>query len=312
VLEEVGPVHAVIKADGWYRNEAGEAFCRFSIRAHFYHGQSQVKLDHTFIFTGNSNEDRIRGVGISIPQLGGQRAHIGTDGLKSVPWVESSEPDSFVLDAVDRERFEFLQIKGDLTRRVGERPAGWFSYCNMSAALRDPWQQYPFGFSFRDNTARVELWPEGGRLLDLSWDGIWWYLDEHQKRFLLNTKPRRPEDMDAWIQMHRDRLNASGAAKTHEIWLAFSGPKHREFPNALIGGARMAREVARPLVVHPDPAWATKTLAMDLSPHVPRDDAQFGDEERFLDAVLSMVHDVTEQNKWYGWWDWGGRDEGER
>src|SRR5690606_30827682 len=112
VLEEAGPIRATIKADGWYTNEKGEQFCRFSIRASFYRGRSDVRLEHTFIYTGKSVEDKIVGLGVQLPQKNGLRGYYGGEGL--LPPVMAGDFTSnikLIQDSPDHHRFEFYDIK---------------------------------------------------------------------------------------------------------------------------------------------------------------------------------------------------------
>lgn len=44
VIEENGPVRAVIRADGVHRDAAGHPYMRFTVRIHFYKGKTYVKL----------------------------------------------------------------------------------------------------------------------------------------------------------------------------------------------------------------------------------------------------------------------------
>ncbi len=304
-LEETGPIRATIKIDGWYTNEAGEQFCRYAIRAHFFRGRSDIRLDHTFIYTGKSVDDKIIGLGLQLPQKPGLRGYFGGEGLMP-PAVGNDFTSTIkvIQDSPDHQQFELVQkvsatTPGARDRRIASRGSGWLSYGPMTAAIRDAWQQYPYGFDVRDGRVRIELWPEGGRLLDTTFDGYWWYLNEHQKRFMLGTKPKKPDDMDAWIARFR-QVNATGAAKTHELWLSFPASAAQA-----ITGGRLAREVAYPTIAFADLDYATATKALDFCPQTPRNDALFRDEENYLQAVLTMVEDLTEQGHWYGWWAWG-------
>jgi hypothetical protein len=49
-----------------------------------------------------------------------------------------------------------------------------------------------------------------------------------------------------------------------------------------------------------------RTRAMDWMPHAPRNYETFRDEENYFDAILHLVTDSVEKNKWHGFWDWGG------
>lgn len=304
-LEETGPVGAVIKLEGWYTNEAGEQFCRFKVRAHVFRGRSDIKLMHTFIFTGQSKEDKIASLGVQIPQRPGQRGYVAGDGGLLVPGIamDFTSTGKYTIDSPNRDDIELLFHYPDGRRvRMAGRAAGYFSYSPFAAVVRDAWQQYPLGFNVTDGVARIELWPSGGRLLDTTFDGRWWFLDEHQKRFMLANKPKSPEDTDAWLQRFRDQVNATGVAKTHELWLTFPTS---DAQNASGIPIRFGREVNFPVIAMADPAYMAATRALDYCAQTPRDDDRFSDEERYLDAMIPMIRELTDRKHWYGWWDWG-------
>jgi hypothetical protein len=302
VLEETGPIRATVKLDGVYANAAGETFCRYSIRAHFFRGRGDVKLDHTFIFTGASTNDRIRSMGLQLPRQAGQRGHVWGEGDRRDEMSRMfTSTAKVVQDSPNHDTIELLDYPSDggAPTKLAGRSLGSLAYDGVTLAIRDAWQQYPWGFEVRDGLEQAQLWPSGGRLLDTSFDGYWWFLDEHQKRFMLATKRgAKDESSDDWIARYRRIVNATGAAKTHELWVTFEGMGYN--------GGRLLREVANPVIAGADPAWSTSTRALDFCAQTPRNDALFGDEERYLDAVLAMVRQLTEDSHWYGWWDWGG------
>lgn len=305
-LEEAGPVRAVVKAEGWYVNEAGERFCRYKVRLHFFRNRSDIKMMHTFIYTGLSKADKIAGLGVQIPQKAGQRGYICGDGDPVMPAMTTdfTSTGRYTLDSPDHDHIELVyHYPGGSRTRLAGRAVGYMSYASLGAVIRDAWQQYPWGFNVQNGVARIELWPSGGRLLDTTFDGYWWFLNEHQKRFMLGTKPKKLEDMDAWIAMWREAVNATGAAKTHELWLTFPGR-----PTSSVTGVpvRFGREVSFPVIAAADPAYMASTRALDFCAHAARNDDLFGDEERYLDAVVPMIRHYTETKHWYGWWNWGG------
>jgi hypothetical protein len=309
-LEETGPIRAVIKADGQYTNEAGETFGRYSIRIHLFRGRSDVRLDHTFIYTGNSAADRLRSVSIALPRKPGLRGYVGGRDLASGEVAgECYDPSNFIIDSTDREHIEMLAtgVIPNKTVRVADRPAGWFTYDGVALAVRDAWQQYPLGFEIDKGVVRLHLWPRDGRLLDTGFDGQWWFLSDEQKQRMAMNKPKAKPDPAAWLATLRERTNATGAAKTHEVWLSFRGSQSSARPNATAPWpAGLAREAAMPMIASADPAYAASTRALDFFPHVAAGDPRFAAADRYLDNVLAMVRDLTERELDYGWWDWGG------
>jgi hypothetical protein len=308
VLEETGPIRATVKMDGWYTNDAGEKFCRYSVRAHFFRGRADVKLEHTFIYTGLSQDDKIRSLGLQLPQRSGMRGHIWGEGdlQNDIAQIFTSHA-KVVLDSSNHDDIELVGSfpESETRRRMASRANAMFHYGYAAVAIRDGWQQYPLGFEVADGVMQVQLWPRGDRLLDTTFDGYWWFLDEHQKHFLMRGKraaaEATPEEL---VGLYREKVNATGAAKTHEVWLSFHvDPREMNFG---MHGGRLWREVENPVLARADLHWTTASRALDFCGHTPRDDVNFPEEERYLDTMLTMVRQLAEKWHWYGWWDWGG------
>ena len=96
---------------------------------------------------------------------------------------------SIIQDSHDHGHFAFAATNLDTEALVGagEKLGGWAAFmgrlCLLTAVIRDVWRQYPFEFEFGDRVMRVNLWPRNlgprnGRLLDLTWDGSWWFLND--------------------------------------------------------------------------------------------------------------------------------------
>ncbi len=301
VLEENGPARATLKMDGWYTNAAGEKFCRYSIRASFFRSRSDVKLEHTFIYTGESHKDKIKSMGLKIAEKTGQRGGVWGEGDQQDDIVRMFTSNvKVVQDSPNRNNIELLVYNSEqaVPVKLAGRSVGALFYGNTTVAIRDAWQQYPWGFEVKEGVMDVQLWPAGERLMDTTFDGFWWHLNEMQKKYMIYTKPNAKEGR---LEQYRERTNATGAAKTHEVWLCFASDRASAGPY----GARLVREVAHPVIACADPAWSTKTRALDYLLHTPKNATLFGDEERYLDTMLDMVKAKTEAGRWYGWWDWG-------
>ena len=317
VLEETGPMRATIKADGWYTNAAGEKFCRYSIRMHFFREKPEVKIEHTFIFTGLSKEDRIRSVGIkldrSTPEDGARtRLYAGDADLRlgRIPF-DSTGFAHLAQITSERDRFDFIsRDSSGTTTKIAEKGGGWMSggvsNYGFSVAIRDAWQQYPWALRFDRGLLDVQLWSSEGGLLDTTWDGYWSELTDHQKRYLASGMQRREQDVDKWMDRLRAACNATGAAKTHEVWLACFGPSYGPYERTFPSMSSLARDVAYPTIAYADPAWTCSTAALDWQPHWPSDTMDFPEEDATLHAMLPMMRDAITTNNWYGWWDWGG------
>jgi hypothetical protein len=66
VLEQSGPVRAVVKITGKHQSTSGErAWLPFTVRFQFFAGSGAIKLTHSFVFDGDANKDFIKGLGLS-------------------------------------------------------------------------------------------------------------------------------------------------------------------------------------------------------------------------------------------------------
>jgi hypothetical protein len=60
VVEDSGPIRASVKVAGWFAAAGGEKFCRYEARVFAWAGRQDVQCDLTWIFTGDSEQERIR------------------------------------------------------------------------------------------------------------------------------------------------------------------------------------------------------------------------------------------------------------
>lgn len=73
VIEQSGPVRAVVKLEGRHRSASGaREWLPFTVRLYVYAGLESIRLVHTFHYDGNPHEDFIKGLGISfaVPMRG--------------------------------------------------------------------------------------------------------------------------------------------------------------------------------------------------------------------------------------------------
>ncbi|GAA1310313.1 Tat pathway signal sequence domain protein [Saccharothrix xinjiangensis] len=63
VVEQSGPVRAVVKVEGRHRH-GGRSWLPFTVRLYFYAGSDGIRAVHTFVFDGDEEKDFVRGLGI--------------------------------------------------------------------------------------------------------------------------------------------------------------------------------------------------------------------------------------------------------
>lgn len=66
VVEQQGPIRAVVKVEGRHRSAAtgARAWLPFTLRLYFYAGTEQIRAVHTFHYDGNPHQNFIKGLGI--------------------------------------------------------------------------------------------------------------------------------------------------------------------------------------------------------------------------------------------------------
>lgn len=323
-VEENGPIHAVLKAEGWYKNDQNERFCKFLFRFHFYKGKDHIKLEHTFIYTGNSQDDKIRDIGIKIPLKGkvlSAGSNFGTlvkEGFSETVHVSNKLNHVYqVMDSPDHQRMEWILKDGENDKILfnGEKASGWMNTCTphsrMTVVLKDAWQQYPFEFERIGSNNFIHLWPKHGRVLDTSFHGYWYFLTDQQKVHQLKSfswfakhRSKSPEEIEKVMGIIFDQwynTQATGFAKTHELGIFFNNVRHWN-----IGNLNCFDYVNKEVFCHADLKWQTKTRALDWVQHQPKDLKLFKEEEFHLSSMLKMVEMNRDFTHMYGWFDWGG------
>ncbi len=67
LIEEQGPLRSVVRVSGAHLDEGGESSSFFVTRLHFLRGKTDIEVEHTWIFTGEGNNDQIAGYGVKLP-----------------------------------------------------------------------------------------------------------------------------------------------------------------------------------------------------------------------------------------------------
>ena len=286
-IEQDGPLHAIIKTDGWYTSAEGTRLCRHTARLHAYAGQAHLRLEHTFVVAFDTEKVRLRDVGIplSVQALGPEAAC-----LFGVPGVSAQRaPARLVQEAADH--FLLADAAGN-TIAEGLRAPGWADCSGagrgVTVGLYHMWQEFPRELEFTGEDIVAHPWaPHQERLLDFD------------AKAVLGR-----ERYDAWNQVYfvnwyADGLDqydqAYGLAKTTDLVLAFHGGAAPDpEPCALM---------EEPAIVSASPEWMCGSDVM--GPLHPLDERRFAvdehkmrlGQERF-ELLRSMMGD-------YGFLDYG-------
>jgi hypothetical protein len=65
-VEEQGPLYMRLRASGWHIAPNGEKFCQYIVRITAYADSAELRVAHTFIYTGRPDKDFIAGMGMRI------------------------------------------------------------------------------------------------------------------------------------------------------------------------------------------------------------------------------------------------------
>jgi len=273
-VEEPGPVRKVLRWDGDFGTGDAPGL-RFAMRLHLFADQPYARLDFTFENGDTTRElTRFRALSLDLAEFPAGAVTIG-QGEATTPLASGER-------VLQREDFEWVAGPADGPAvRQGKRLDGLVTAPGLALGVRDFWQQYPIGFSRRDGSLAVELYPP---------------LPE-------GFYAARPDEDKLYYQL-RTGLHEfrQGWSKTHELWLDLSG---RNLAGKLLADP--------PLAAAP-PAWieasgAMRDLAVAVADQFPEfDQRQMASIDQYL-AVRDRAREYGVMNfgDWYGerTWNWG-------
>ena len=66
VVEQAGPVRAVVRIEGTHSGKAGGSWLPFTLRLYFYAGTEHIRMMHTFVVDRDGRDDHIAGLGVRV------------------------------------------------------------------------------------------------------------------------------------------------------------------------------------------------------------------------------------------------------
>lgn len=307
-IEELGSEKAVIRNAGWYvAPESGERFCNYVTRFVFHRDSPLMRIYHTWIFTGDSNRDRIAAMGWRFPT----EAQVLPDGFLTGFDTGEWRPGVHLVQ-FDYETFAMDGDGGEVAGRTPGVMAGHIGGSRLFFAAKDFWQNFPSELEFEDDALVFYNWPRHnrspgtaspvpageafrlrfaheGEMLDFQMppeytDGDIWSVATHEGR------------EELWEKGNPDSVNAQGVARTEEFFIYF-GPAEEGLEN----GARIMQgfndETLRAVV---DPAWVAATGAMGLIHH--QDFERYPREETLYAEIARAPGRWNERLGSYGMW----------
>ncbi|MBV1858945.1 MAG: hypothetical protein KUG77_11080 [Nannocystaceae bacterium] len=270
VVEEQGPVHAVVRVSGTHLAQDGSSTGTFIIRVHATRGQRQLRIEQTFIYTGAEGEG-VQAYGFRIPVSGDDDSAEGEAGASSVAHLQW---DTHTLDG---------QSQAGAAQGIVSRSNGT---TGQAVLLRDMSERFPKALELDAEGIEVQLYPHAAPP---------WSLERYSNTIDTgNGETGEP----------RDR-GAQGLSVTDTwIWAPFEGSAD---PDALAAAA--AALDAGLLTLTPPPGWTSDARVLGLGAfQIPLDTG--ADAHVRADAVLRVAADFMRVNQrrefgWFGLEDYG-------
>lgn len=289
IVEESGPLKTVIKATGWFVSDKGGKFCKFITRVSAFAGESYIKIQHTFIYTGYPENkyhyiyegkhlpenEPIEAVYIKLPlniKEGSKYTFAADNEVMQGNFIDRV---SLFQDKLDH----YAVIKADKMLGSGKKINGWLDFSSseygISMGIKNFWQQFPKEFRIDKDTRCMEisLWPKQAGELDLK-----------------TTETAYGPNAVA-------RGSAFGLAKTHEISFYFHNKDYFQ-SNA----KEIINAISSDILIMAEPAWISETRA--LGKILPFDKRLY-DAEDFLSRLFDWGSRQIENFGWYGMIDFG-------
>lgn len=291
-IEENGPFHIVLRAQGWFQSEDGQRYCQVIVRYYLYANTNRIQVNHTLIYTGypeNIFYDAYKGLklpenetiesfGLTIPYKFEKspvlRFRSGTANGRS---EEFSVQQDFKLSQLDWDRTLWNQDGAFISS--SNIPSGWIDISSgrrgIGVMLRDFKENFPKAYRLDATNSKifVDLWPKEAGEMDLS----------------TTSNAEGPES--------KARGSAFGLAKTHEIFFYPFDPSKEDF---MVPATFMS--VQKPLVMRINPYWTDATGVFGrLYPVVHR----FATEEKMLDGLFEWAARQPKDFHWYGMLHYG-------
>lgn len=287
-LEERGPLRVTLKASGWFRNAEGKKFCQYNVRIQAFAGKSDVRVYHTFIYTGypeNIYHHEYKDVkGLPENETIEEIAMEHSSPTQKETAYQVGLPTQVLVGKM-KGPLLLSQPKQDLFRlsqgtdviHEGKEASGWVNLSSLSSGtsvfVRDFWQQYPKEILVDvAGKIKISLWPRSAGPLNL-------------------------ETQDAAYGPDAvARGSAFGLGKTHELIFSFhSGVAEPQTLHQTLSAFQ------HPPILHADPEWVYVSYALgSLGPH------QVSVEgEELIARLFDWAARQPKAFGWYGMLDYG-------
>lgn len=312
VVEESGPIRAVIKVEGYHRSAQGDHLGRFITRYTAWRGLSHLQIDHTFIFTHDAEEAQYANISYRLPFASSQFA-VGLEEDGGTHSGRISDDGFYVLQ---RDDLQYILNDGD-KREVEGRLQGWFTTGDsgawLTASVRDFWQKFPKEIEIEEDQVHFHFWPRHGEpplrhpdSLEMEEVNKLWFA--HEGEILDLRVPERVVELFARDTIPEDVeqarvANPTGAAVTHQILLSFHTEPWSE-RKAVAFNELFQQE---PIAI-PDPVWLTESGVFGWL--LAQDKDRFPQVEKAIDLSADIILRYQEMDRDYGMFNFGDSHHG--
>ncbi|MHC4872710.1 MAG: exo-rhamnogalacturonan lyase family protein [Planctomycetota bacterium] len=313
-IEKQGPLKLVIRAEGWFVNPetefkevAGEpfkrpkgGFCRFITRLNITAGQPFVKVQHTFIFTEDSDKTQYGRIGIELPiaEEDGSDIRFGSCG-------EKLKGHNYLLQKLF-DKFEVRKVTAaGNTEKIAEgtKASGWLRAGKLAVSVDDFWENYPNELEINPakNRMYIHFWPEHGvkrqdTLADINHENGFRLPFAHTGRYLDFRFPAEPYDSGKVFKkkiLYSDGAkvsNAFGVSKTQELMISFGD---KEF-------TKRQELFTSTLPVYCDPKYLEYTKAVPFL--TASDPDNYPVIEKWMYSGINYIKRIMKSYNSYGKW----------
>ncbi len=301
-VEFASSQRVVVKATGWYVNDAGERACRYITRVYLYRDQPVLRVFTTWVVTVDTDTMQWRDLGLRLPLALGAQATglVGIDPndlSAAAPVQLAGGP----VRVCQQARGQAVVLQGEHTNWQGASLAGWLDWSSPAAggitvAAPDLAEQFPIGVSADAAGLTLHAFsPEAGHLLGFRREDVQArYGDEAWNRF----EAKRHKDP----VLKTRKSNGLGLARTHEWILTLR-------PAAAVAAPATTIVNTAALMLQPPLASATaqwNCASGAFGPYNALDLEHFGDMERRVQALRDEWRfALRHMEPHYGFYDYG-------
>lgn len=332
-VERQGRVRAVVKVEGIHQSPDRE-WLPFTVRLYYYAGSEQVRMVHTFIYDGDQHQDMITSLGIRLKVPMREEVYnrhvafaTGDDGV----WAE---PVQLLEAGSDHSRLRTLQMAGKHidTEAIPERMrpmlndwAQWDGYrlsqltdnaftIRKRATAQSPWigtltgYRSP-GYAFVGDTrgglgvALMDYWQSYPSTIEVKKARseeaeltLWLWSPEAEPMNLCHYDTIAHGLRASYEDVQEGMSTPYGIARTSVVWIL---PQ-----TSYKGKAQVAADARRLTVLAqllPTPEYLYEKRAFGIW-SLPKGDNAV---ERKLNQYIDFYKNAIEQQKWYGFWNYG-------